>query len=98
MGRVIRAACPYAHLLFLASMHAGKPLFGTLISLLHKGRPILGIIDQPILRCETAAHKALILPISEVLSPLFPDQLDKELPVLGIIKLKNSGTCIGFNY
>lgn len=26
----------------------GMPLFGTLIALLHKGRPILGIIDQPI--------------------------------------------------
>ena len=29
---------------------AGKPLFGTLISLLHDGVPILGIIDQPVLR------------------------------------------------
>lgn len=28
--------------------HAGKPLFGTLISLLHRGVPVLGIIDQPI--------------------------------------------------
>lgn len=28
----------------------GKPSFGTLIALLHKGRPVLGIIDQPILR------------------------------------------------
>ena len=28
----------------------GKPLFGTLISLLHNGAPILGIIDQPILQ------------------------------------------------
>ena len=27
---------------------AGKPLFGTLIALLHEGTPILGIIDQPI--------------------------------------------------
>ncbi|KAG5547875.1 hypothetical protein RHGRI_013525 [Rhododendron griersonianum] len=27
-----------------------KPLFGTLIALLHKGKPVLGIIDQPILR------------------------------------------------
>jgi inositol-phosphate phosphatase/L-galactose 1-phosphate phosphatase/histidinol-phosphatase len=27
----------------------GKPSFGTLIALLHKGRPVLGIIDQPIL-------------------------------------------------
>jgi myo-inositol-1(or 4)-monophosphatase len=26
----------------------GRPLFGTLIGLLHEGRPILGIIDQPI--------------------------------------------------
>ena len=29
---------------------AGKPLFGTLISLLEAGKPILGIIDQPITR------------------------------------------------
>jgi histidinol phosphatase-like enzyme (inositol monophosphatase family) len=26
----------------------GRPLFGTLIGLLHEGRPILGIIDQPV--------------------------------------------------
>ncbi|XP_065869442.1 bifunctional phosphatase IMPL2, chloroplastic [Euphorbia lathyris] len=32
------------------SFITGKPLFGTLIALLHRGRPILGIIDQPILR------------------------------------------------
>jgi myo-inositol-1(or 4)-monophosphatase len=25
----------------------GRPIFGTLISLLHKGRPVLGLIDQP---------------------------------------------------
>ncbi len=25
----------------------GRPLFGTLIGLLHKGRPVLGLIDQP---------------------------------------------------
>ena len=29
---------------------AGKPLFGTLIALLHRGEPVLGIIDQPILK------------------------------------------------
>ncbi len=28
----------------------GKPVFGTLIALLYKGRPVLGIIDQPILK------------------------------------------------
>ncbi|WP_437506733.1 histidinol-phosphatase [Sorangium sp. So ce1099] len=27
----------------------GKPLFGTLIALLHQGRPVLGVIDQPVL-------------------------------------------------
>ncbi|XP_051141697.1 bifunctional phosphatase IMPL2, chloroplastic isoform X2 [Andrographis paniculata] len=32
------------------SFITGKPLFGTLIALLHKGIPILGIIDQPVLR------------------------------------------------
>jgi histidinol phosphatase-like enzyme (inositol monophosphatase family) len=29
---------------------AGRPLFGTLIALLEEGRPILGVIDQPIAR------------------------------------------------
>jgi inositol-phosphate phosphatase/L-galactose 1-phosphate phosphatase/histidinol-phosphatase len=28
----------------------GKPSFGTLIALLYQGRPLLGIIDQPVLR------------------------------------------------
>ena len=28
----------------------GLPIFGTLIALLHRGQPVLGIIDQPILR------------------------------------------------
>jgi len=28
----------------------GLPIFGTLIALLHRGRPVLGIIDQPISR------------------------------------------------
>lgn len=32
------------------SFISGFPLFGTLIALLHRGRPILGIIDQPITR------------------------------------------------
>ncbi|KAJ8423130.1 hypothetical protein Cgig2_027344 [Carnegiea gigantea] len=32
------------------SFITGKPLFGTLIALLYKGKPVLGIIDQPILR------------------------------------------------
>ncbi|XP_071736758.1 bifunctional phosphatase IMPL2, chloroplastic [Rutidosis leptorrhynchoides] len=32
------------------SFITGKPLFGTLIALLEKGKPILGIIDQPVLR------------------------------------------------
>jgi histidinol phosphatase-like enzyme (inositol monophosphatase family) len=26
----------------------GRPLFGTLIALLHRGRPVLGLIDQPV--------------------------------------------------
>lgn len=29
---------------------AGKPLFATLIGLLHWGQPVLGVIDQPVLR------------------------------------------------
>ncbi|XP_059453645.1 bifunctional phosphatase IMPL2, chloroplastic [Corylus avellana] len=32
------------------SFITGKPLFGTLIALLYRGKPILGIINQPILR------------------------------------------------
>ncbi|KAI7757507.1 hypothetical protein M8C21_008203, partial [Ambrosia artemisiifolia] len=32
------------------SFITGKPLFGTLIALLERGKPILGVIDQPILR------------------------------------------------
>ncbi|XP_050234910.1 bifunctional phosphatase IMPL2, chloroplastic isoform X2 [Mercurialis annua] len=32
------------------SFITGKPVFGTLIALLHRGKPILGVIDQPILR------------------------------------------------
>ncbi|KAL6011400.1 hypothetical protein ACLOJK_001848 [Asimina triloba] len=31
-------------------LNEGKPLFGTLIALLYKGKPIVGIIDQPVLR------------------------------------------------
>ena len=31
-------------------VRAGKPLWGTLIALLYKGVPILGVIDQPILQ------------------------------------------------
>ena len=30
------------------SFITGRPIFGTLIALLHHGRPVLGIIDQPI--------------------------------------------------
>ena len=38
---------------------AGRPLFGTLIALLDEGRPILGVIDQPIIgdRWVGAAHR-----------------------------------------
>ncbi|XP_010254712.1 PREDICTED: bifunctional phosphatase IMPL2, chloroplastic-like [Nelumbo nucifera] len=32
------------------SFITGKPLFGTLIAFVHKGKPIVGIIDQPVLR------------------------------------------------
>jgi len=28
----------------------GRPLFGTLIGLLHRGKPVLGLIDQPVTR------------------------------------------------
>ena len=29
---------------------AGRPIFGTLIALVEEGRPVLGVIDQPIAR------------------------------------------------
>ncbi len=32
------------------SFISGIPLFGTLIGLLHRGRPVLGVIDQPVLK------------------------------------------------
>jgi inositol-phosphate phosphatase/L-galactose 1-phosphate phosphatase/histidinol-phosphatase len=32
------------------SFISGVPLFGTLIALTHRGQPILGVVDQPILR------------------------------------------------
>jgi histidinol phosphatase-like enzyme (inositol monophosphatase family) len=32
------------------SFISGVPLFGILIALVHRGRPVLGVIDQPILR------------------------------------------------
>lgn len=34
----------------MRSCRTGKPLFGTLISLVYDGTPILGIIDQPIIK------------------------------------------------
>ena len=34
----------------------GLPIFGTLIALLHRGKPVLGIIDQPILGERWLAH------------------------------------------
>ncbi|KAJ9530813.1 hypothetical protein QJQ45_028700 [Haematococcus lacustris] len=45
--RAAGAEPPYSSSLAAA---AGKPLFGTLIALLHQGQPVLGIIDQPISR------------------------------------------------
>lgn len=32
------------------SFVTGKPLFGTLVALLHRGEPVLGVIDQPVTR------------------------------------------------
>src|SRR5215469_10299663 len=32
------------------SFISGVPLFGTLIALVHRGHPVIGVIDQPILR------------------------------------------------
>jgi inositol-phosphate phosphatase/L-galactose 1-phosphate phosphatase/histidinol-phosphatase len=34
----------------------GLPIFGTLIGLCHRGRPVLGVIDQPILRERWLGH------------------------------------------
>ncbi len=40
-----------------ASFIIGRPIFGTLISLLYKGEPIVGVIDQPITRERWVAAK-----------------------------------------
>ena len=32
------------------SFSAGRPIFGTLIALMEAGRPVMGVIDQPVLR------------------------------------------------
>lgn len=42
---------------------SGKPLFGTLIALLHEGVPVLGVIDQPVLGerwTGAAGHETLL--------------------------------------
>ena len=50
------------------SFISGIPLFGTLIALLHAGRPVLGIIDQPVSRerwrgvaGETSTHNGVAI-------------------------------------
>lgn len=43
----VNTCLPFPHLL---GCLPGKPLFGTLIALLHDGKPVLGIIDQPVTR------------------------------------------------
>ena len=40
----------------------GLPIFGTLIALLHRGKPVLGIIDQPIPRSAGWASTASVRP------------------------------------
>ena len=35
----------------------GLPIFGTLIALLHRGKPVLGVIDQPILQGALAGRR-----------------------------------------
>ncbi len=54
---------------------AGKPMFGTLIGLAHRGRPILGIIDQPFLkeRWQGAIGYKTIYNNSEVTTRTCPD-------------------------
>ena len=42
-GCSIRSTAPSAFI-------TGLPIFGTLIALLHRGEPVLGVIDQPILK------------------------------------------------
>ncbi len=49
------------------SFVAGRPIFGTLIALLHKGKPVLGMIDQPIVGDRWIG------------STCFPTQLNKSL-------------------
>ena len=46
------------------SFITGRPLFGTLIALLHRGRPILGVIDHPALRRALDRRHRAIRPAS----------------------------------
>ena len=60
------------------SFISGIPLFGTLIALVHRGRPVLGVIDQPILgeRWLGAAGRATTLNGAPVHARVCPS-LDK---------------------
>ena len=43
------------------SFISGVPLFATLIALMHKGRPVIGAINQPILKQNTRHLQLLVL-------------------------------------
>lgn len=53
---------------------AGKPLFTTLVALLHRGRPVLGLIDQPLTgeRWVGAAGRATVLSTPPGSAALWP--------------------------
>ncbi|GIL46393.1 hypothetical protein Vafri_3390 [Volvox africanus] len=44
----VAVTCHLPRLILQFFLFTGKPLFGTLISLVYEGSPVLGIIDQPI--------------------------------------------------
>jgi inositol-phosphate phosphatase/L-galactose 1-phosphate phosphatase/histidinol-phosphatase len=86
------------------SFISGIPLFGTLIALLHRGRPVLGVIDQPILgeRWLGAAGRATTLndaPVKTRLCPslaaasLFstaPDSMFRDADAAGFARLRQA--------
>jgi hypothetical protein len=67
--------------------NAGKPLFSTLLSLLHNGMPVLGMIDQPVTIDSMHQHTCAAAG-SSAGKPLFGtliSLLHNGVPVLGVI-------------
>ena len=67
------------------SFITGNPLFGTLISLLHNQRPILGVIDMPVLKQRywgMASTQSLTKNITGTFKPILKKNTDLESSIL----------------